>query len=390
MSDPALLSRTTARLSSVAGFIAFELSRYRQVTKVDPVDDFDLPSASLTLLGLCRVPRRDTFAADVTAIGNRAGLSTGEVANVLRAADSVVALASRHMADAGRPSTVGMLTAARDHIEEHTGFEELSFDELSLPGWLSQAVDRFWGAEEATATFPRDLYLPILLNLPVAIIEIDGLSVTSLNLWLQRHQLPALEATPNRSLRGCLTAYAGIGVLFLDRSDDPDEQRLTLAHEVGHFITDYLMPREDVARRRPDLLAVLDGDRAPTNTERFDALLADVPVGFHTHLLTRDARGGHLSSTSADVEDRTERLALELLAPLQSVLRETAATGPSDAQSVLCSRFGLPRRVAMRYANHIQRLRPRSPRSLLDAIGLAEDRTVSLGTEPDAHREPES
>jgi hypothetical protein len=187
-----------------------------------------------------------------------------------------------------------------------------------------------------------------------------------------------------------LTAYAGVGILFVDRSDGPDQQRLTMAHEAGHFITDYLIPREDVARRRPELLAVLDGDRAPTDTEQFDALLADVPIGFHTHLLVRDARGGHLSSASADVEDRAERLALELLAPLQSVLRVTAAPDAGDPQSVLCDHFGLPRGVATRYAGHIQRLRRRPPRSLLDAIGLTDSGGTPLEIEPEDHQETES
>ena len=122
------------------------------------------------------------------------------------------------------------------------------------------------------------------------------------------------------------------------------------------------LPREDVARRRPDLLTVLDGDRAPTNAERFDALLADVPIGLHTHLLERDGYGGHLSSTTAEVEDRAERLALELLAPLGAVLQETAE---QDPKSVLHERFGLPFGVATRYANHIERLRqPRRPCAL--------------------------
>jgi hypothetical protein len=286
---------------------------------------------------------------------------------------------------------MGMLTAARDQAEERTELEEPSAGEPTLPGWLGKALDRFWGAEEAPETFPRDLYLPILLNLPIAIIEIDGLTVNLLDRWLQRHQLPALAAVADRPLRGCLTAYAGVGILFVDRTDDPNQRRLTMAHEAGHFIVDYLLPREDVARRRPSLLAVLDGERGPTDAERFDALLADAPIGFHTHLLERDAHGGHLSTITAEVEDRAERLALELLAPLQLVLRETAkVANTSDSRAVLRDRFGLPAGVATRYANHIERFQPRRPQSLLDAIGLTEHRDDPPRAESDDQQELES
>ena len=377
MSEPALLARTADRLRNVAGFVAFELDRYRQLTHVDPAAEFGLAPAPLTSLGICRLPRRDNYAADLPAIATRVRVPTESLANFLRALDALTALASRDpSAPANIPGSAGMLTAARDHAEEYTEFEEPTSSVTTLPGWLGQAVHRFWGENAAPRSFPRDLHLPILINLPVAIIEIDGLTVDSLGQWMQRHQLPALAAVADRPLRGCLTAYAGVGVLFVDRSDEPNQRRLTLAHEVGHFVLDYLLPREDVARRRPDLLPVLDGDRVATVAERFAALLADVPVGFHTHLLERDAHGGHLSSATAEVEDRAERVALELLAPLRAVLQETGEQSPKD---VLRERFGLPPGAATRYANHIQRLRPRRPRSVLDAIGLTEPTDADAG-----------
>jgi len=380
MSDPTLLAKTADRLRTVAGFFAFELDRYRQLTHLDPASEFGIPAPSLTALGLCRLPRREHYAHDLTAIATRVGAPEENLANFLRTADAVFALGSRGNAQASSTGSHGLMAAARDHAEEYTDFDEIAADDAApLPGWLGQGVDRFWGENVGPEQFPRGLQLPILVNLPVAIIEIDELTVGNLDQWLQIHQLPALAAVANRPLRGCLAAYAGVGILFVDRSDDPDQRRVTLAHEIGHFVLDYLLPREDVARRRPDLLAVLDGERAPTDAERFDALLADVPVGFHTHLLERDAHGGHLSSTTAQVEDRAERLALELLAPMRSVLRETATA--TDSQAVLCERFGLPAGVATRYANHIDRLRPRRPHSLLDAIGLAEPRDAER---PDA------
>jgi len=362
MSDPALLARTAERLRRVPGFIAFDLERYHELTQIDPADDFDLPRNSLVALGLCRRPRREHYAEDVTTIAGKVGATTNVVANFLRGTDAVSGLVSRtQVSDAGQVGDAGLVAAARDHSEEHTAFEEPSGRELTLPGWLVNAADRFWGETDTDATFPRDLHLPILTELPLAIIEIEGLTVQNLEQWLHIHHLPQLAQVADRPLRGCLVANAGVGLLFVDRSDAPEQLRLTLAHEAAHFIVDYLIPRENVARRRPELLDVLDGEREPTDAERFDALLADVPVGFHTHLLERDVHGGHLAVATADVEDRAERLALELLAPLQRVIEEVATVDEGSIQQVLTDRFGLPVGVAARYANHIRRYRPAPP-----------------------------
>lgn len=372
MTDPALLARTAERLQRVPGFIAFELRRYRELTQVDPADDFYLPQGTLVTLGLCRRPRPDHYAADTKAIADKVGLSPTVIANLLRATETVTALASRtEISDAQASNVVGLVAAARDHGEEHTAFDVQESRDLNLPGWLMSAVERFWGETSEGATFPRDLQLPILTNLPLAIVEIDGLNVQDLDQWLLRRHLPQLTRVADRPLRGCLLAYAGLGLLFVDRSDDAEQRRLTMAHEAAHFILDYLIRREDVAHRRPELLDVLDGERAPTNAERFDSLLADVPIGFHTHLLERDSHGGHLAVVTADVEERAERLALELLAPLQRVADEVAGLDEGDAQRLLRDRFGLPAGAATRYANHVRSRRPSTPRSLMDAIGLS-------------------
>ena len=55
-----------------------------------------------------------------------------------------------------------------------------------------------------------------------------------------------------------------VGLLVVDPTDDPQQRRLTLAHEAAHFIVDYLTPRRQVARRLPELLDVLDCERQTT------------------------------------------------------------------------------------------------------------------------------
>jgi hypothetical protein len=363
------------RLQDVPGFLAFERRRYHELTGVEPSEDFDLPPEALTALGICRRPRPEAYAADTHAIAARVGVPTAGLANFLRGIDALTALTQRPASStASRHEPQGMLVAARDHAEEQTDLDDVGSEPI-LPGWLSRAIARFWGQSDLPGGFPRDLHLPVLLNLPLAIIEIDGLTVASLDDWLQRHQLPEFAAAVvDRPLRGCLTAYAGVGVVFVDRSDDDDQRRLTLAHEAGHFVIDYLMPRELVIARRPDLLDVLDGERPPTDAEQFGALLSDVPIGFHSHLLERDVHGGHLTTVTTGVEDRAERMALELLAPLAEVTAEADRRPETDLTRLLLGHFGLPAGAATRYANHLRLARPSRPRSLFDAMGLTPDK----------------
>lgn len=376
MTEPPDIAAVERRLQGVPGFLAFELRRYRDLTKVEPSEDFDLPQEALSTLGICRRPRREAYAADTHAIATRVGVPTLGLANFLRSVDAFTALAQRPVSSTvDRHEQIGMLVAARDHTEEHTNFDDMGRDPI-LPGWLSRAVERFWGESQLPSGFPRDLHLPVLMNLPLAIVEIDGLTVASLGEWLQRRRLPDFGAVADRPLRGCLTAYAGVGVVFVDRSDDDDQRRLTLAHEAGHFVVDYLIPRELVIARRPDLLDVLDGERPPTDAEQFGALLSDVPIGFHAHLLERDVHGGHLTTVTAPVEDHAERMALELLAPLAEVTAAADRRPETDLARLLLGQFGLPAGAATRYANHIRLARPGRPRSLFDAMGLGKDENI--------------
>ena len=113
-------------------------------------------------------------------------------------------------------------------------------------------------------------------------------------------------------------------------------------------------------------------------------------MGFHTHLLERDVHGGHLSAVTTDIEDRAERLALELLAPLHRVLAELSPTGEHEIPELLRERFGLPAGAAARYADHIERYRPRRPRTLLEAIGLAQPADNDMATGSSDQSEAES
>jgi hypothetical protein len=59
---------------------------------------------------------------------------------------------------------------------------------------------------------------------------------------------------------------------------------------------------------------VLDGKRAPTASERANAVLSHVRIGPHVHLIPRDGNDESDCEIAA-AEDRADRLGLELVAP---------------------------------------------------------------------------
>lgn len=358
-----VLDRLGARLELEAGFVSYDLARWQ--SRTGQPDPFTSVPEARRRLGLCRSPRRGVdFAADVAALAGHADVAVEDLARLYRRLDAEDALL------AATPSaTSGLLAAARDVAEEEATRAEVpatgaAIAAGALPGWLATAVDRFWRSRPPR-DFPRDLELHILLNLPVAVIERAELSVDDVRTHLGPDASQLLAALPNRRVHACLLAYAGVGIIFVDANDDPAERRLNLAHEAAHFLLDYLIPREHLTAHDPELLEVMDGLRPATQREELGALLADVPLGVQTHLLERDAAGGHVARSSSAVEDRAEIVSWELLAPRADVLAATPEHDPAALATVLQQRFGLPGGVAAAYAGFLARLAaPRGDRWL--------------------------
>lgn len=233
---------------------------------------------------------------------------------------------------------------------------------------LSEAqamAEAFWRRAGEIEPFPRTMQAAIMRALPVAIVLLPRLHLSSVERWLHQRHVPFRFPCENRRLHGCVVAYRGLGVIFADGTDGPGELRLTLAHEVAHFLVDYLQPREEaLARLGPAFAAVLDGHREPTVQERVHTVLNHVHVGVYHNLIERRADGQPLLSAIWDAEDRADRLALELVAPAQAVLAQVDLTLPHYSQrhaavvQRLIQTFGLPEDMADWYG-----------RALLQSIG---------------------
>jgi hypothetical protein len=193
-----------------------------------------------------------------------------------------------------------------------------------------------------------------LRALPLTVESIAGLTVTKACQWLERNGIWQDSVPHDRPLRGCVTADGGHGIIFLEEADPEEEQRFTLAHELAHFLRDYWRPRH-LARERlgPHALEVVDGKRSPTPSERLGALLGEVKLGFHMHLMDRDARRKPVDPESDEAERCADRLGCELLAPAEHVAAHAMARSGASSDSlveVLCGYYGLPKIEANRYA----------------------------------------
>ena len=126
-------------------------------------------------------------------------------------------------------------------------------------------------------------------------------------------------------------------------------------HELAHFLRDYWRPRQLVLERLgARALEVLDGKRPPTPGERVGALFAEVPLGFHMHLMDRDERRRPVNFVSNDIEACADRLACELLAPAEHISAKHAVSGSKKLlEEQLLRYYKLPRVQAQRYSRQL-------------------------------------
>jgi hypothetical protein len=306
--------------SFMAGWLSATPDGERRIQSSLKISD-----ASLHRLLTCRAPRPNRFLADVSAIAAYVGVERTTLAAALREATVLAVLGSRETSkhdevDAG---SVGLLAAARD-----TAAEQLPDSEAATA--VRELAQSTWRAAPAEVRDRRDVQAALVWASPVAVVSLMKLHLAMVNRWLVNRGAPPLPDGIG-DLRGLLVAWRGQAAIFVDGTLPEAERRLTLAHEHGHLLLDYLVPRQRVLAEEPALLDVLDGRRRPTNADRARAALARAPLGLHTHLLHRHDDGG-APETTIRAEDSASSYALELLAPWEELL--TLLRGQLQSQAL--------------------------------------------------------
>lgn len=243
---------------------------------------------------------------------------------------------------------------------------------------IEELAENFWRAAGKKEPYPRSLENAVGWALPLAIVKVPRLGVGVVRDWLTRRGIIGICEQPDRALRACLIARFGYGIVFIDATDPDDERRFSLAHEVAHFILDYLQPRRIVIRTFGEsIVDVLDGIRKPTPEERLSGVLRGVVIGPYTSLMGRASDNVIEDIVTLDSETSADRLALELLAPQTAVyarLRHAgldfgSKTAPDDVMTLLTTHFGLPKPIARVYGT-IMVYRRRSSASFSEWLGI--------------------
>lgn len=341
--DPSDLGFVSAALRGEPGFVAGWLSATPDGERRIQ-ESLTLSDRSLHRLLTCRAPRPQRFLADVNAIATYVNVDPTALAEALREATVLAAFGSREISarDDAAASPVGLLAAARD-----TAAEQLPVSHAATS--VRELADATWLAAPAEARDRRDVQTALVWASSVVVVSLPQLHLATANRWLAERGVPPLPDGAG-DLRGLLVAWRGQAVIFIDGTLPEADRRLTLAHEHGHLLLDYLLPRQRVLRDAPDLLDVVDGHRPPSDADRARAALARLTLGLHTHLLHRDEDGGAAQAT-VHAEDGASGYALELLTPwaeLLELLRTQVSQAGTFAERLavaveaVADRFGLP------------------------------------------------
>lgn len=236
----------------------------------------------------------------------------------------------------------------------------------------------FWQLAGGVEEFPRRLEGSIAIAMPLSVVALPTLTVAQIEGWLRRRQVQCPINVADRRLSACVIAQGGHGIIFVDGSDPVDERRFSIAHDTGHFLADYWLPRISALREFGDEIEpVLDGFRPPTPQERLGGLVMGMPLPSFSSLMERGEDGLAKCDKTVAREDIADQVALELLAPrpdIKKLCRDMRVDWDSSvaiarlAQSA-AARYGLPLRIALQLADRLARQR-RSSKSVRKFLGM--------------------
>lgn len=238
--------------------------------------------------------------------------------------------------------------------------------------WLTsieeEIINDFWRASGAIEPFPRNLERYIALTLPLMVVRLPHLQIRDIHRWLDRRGVLFHFDCTNRRLRGCLIAHRGGGAIFVDGSDTEGEVQFTIAHELGHFLADYIHPRTAALRVHGSSVAdILDGVRLPTPVERIASVVTGTNMSIHVDLLERNS-AGDVSSDIWRAESRANRMAVAFVAPPKIVLsrlKRPLSLHFAERQKLLAKQlvddFNLPIWASMDYARALLEMIDQGP-----------------------------
>lgn len=309
----------------------------------------DDPSARLRL---CRPPREGSFFADVSEIASYIQVDSYALAVALREAAFRSALSQRPEPEAIQdPLWKGAARVSPPHLllEAASDYQMTTAGGSTDVALVRQLARTYWAGCPEEVRARLDLRASVTWCLPMTVVTLPHLTTRLASQWLH-HRAPGASGwdTDEYPARGLLLAWRGHGVVLLDGNQRTEELVLTLAHEVGHFLLDYMEPRRRIVDADPELLDVLDGLRPASKRDRARAALAGLALGPHFHFLSRDSLGGSTPGIES-LEGRASAFAIELLSPWEEALQLAAAVEGSsyterikELTTLLAVRFDLP------------------------------------------------
>jgi len=236
----------------------------------------------------------------------------------------------------------------------------------------------FWSATRINNEPPFDIAGAVSLLFPIDIVQLSDLSTAKIDHWFSSRNINIQTHVKDRHLHGFVVFSRGVGFMFVNGTDDEQERRYTIAHEISHFLLDYKIPRDKIILKLGvGVEEVLDGIREPSATEMVEGIIKHVSVKPFTHLLEKDGNGSFENLQVYHAENNADTLALELLAPasrlkavvLKGKKKLSYAEFCSACNDLLLHRYKLPKKIAIDYAKILAYKITGGP-SIMDKLGF--------------------